>query len=69
MLSFSYRYALLNDFRTVHDMLLLSHFQETIHSADIATQIMYVELAVVALDLHKGLEIRWVILNNSRRAR
>jgi len=36
-----YHYALHNDFHTSRDMLLMSHLQETIHSADVATQILY----------------------------
>ncbi|KAL0072821.1 Translation initiation factor 3 subunit c [Marasmius tenuissimus] len=41
MLSHIYHYALHNDFHTARDMLLMSHLQETIHSADVATQILY----------------------------
>ncbi|KAJ3793544.1 eukaryotic translation initiation factor 3 subunit 8 N-terminus-domain-containing protein [Lentinula aff. detonsa] len=41
MLSHIYHYALLNDFHTARDMLLMSHLQESIHSADVATQILY----------------------------
>lgn len=36
-----YHYALHNDFHTSRDMLLMSHLQESIHSADVATQILY----------------------------
>ncbi|KAJ3975200.1 eukaryotic translation initiation factor 3 subunit 8 N-terminus-domain-containing protein [Lentinula raphanica] len=41
MLSHIYHYALINDFHTARDMLLMSHLQESIHSADVATQILY----------------------------
>lgn len=41
MLSHVYHYALHNDFHTARDMLLMSHLQESIHSADVATQILY----------------------------
>ncbi|CAK5281476.1 unnamed protein product [Mycena citricolor] len=41
MLSHIYHYALHNDFHTARDMLLMSHLQETIHSADVGTQILY----------------------------
>jgi len=41
MLSHIYHYALHNDFHTARDMLLMSHLQESIHSADVATQILY----------------------------
>ncbi|TRM69638.1 eukaryotic translation initiation factor 3 domain-containing protein [Schizophyllum amplum] len=41
MLSHVYHYALHNDFYTARDMLLMSHLQESIHSADVATQILY----------------------------
>ncbi|KAF9264223.1 eukaryotic translation initiation factor 3 subunit 8 [Marasmius fiardii PR-910] len=41
MLSHIYHYALHNDFHTSRDMLLMSHLQESIHSADVATQILY----------------------------
>lgn len=41
MLCHIYHYALLNDFHTARDMLLMSHLQESIHSADVATQILY----------------------------
>jgi len=41
MLSHIYHHALHNDFHTARDMLLMSHLQETIHSADVATQILY----------------------------
>ncbi|KAF5389343.1 hypothetical protein D9757_004368 [Collybiopsis confluens] len=50
MLSHIYHYALLNDFYTARDMLLMSHLQESIHSADVATQILY-NRAVVQLGL------------------
>ncbi|KAF9047253.1 eukaryotic translation initiation factor 3 domain-containing protein [Panaeolus papilionaceus] len=41
MLSHIYHHALHNDFYTSRDMLLMSHLQESIHSADVATQILY----------------------------
>ncbi|KXN90912.1 Eukaryotic translation initiation factor 3 subunit C [Leucoagaricus sp. SymC.cos] len=41
MLSHIYHHALHNDFFTARDMLLMSHLQESIHSADVATQILY----------------------------
>jgi len=41
MLSHIYYHALHNDFHTARDMLLMSHLQESIHSADVATQILY----------------------------
>lgn len=41
MLCHIYHYALHNDFHTARDMLLMSHLQESIHSADVATQILY----------------------------
>jgi translation initiation factor 3 subunit C len=41
MLCHIYHYALHNDFHTARDMLLMSHLQESIHSADVATQIIY----------------------------
>ncbi|KAF8891647.1 eukaryotic translation initiation factor 3 domain-containing protein [Infundibulicybe gibba] len=41
MLSHVYHYALHNDFHAARDMLLMSHLQESIHSADVATQILY----------------------------
>jgi len=41
MLSHIYHYALQNNFYTARDMLLMSHLQETIHSADVVTQILY----------------------------
>jgi translation initiation factor 3 subunit C len=41
MLSHIYHHALHNDFHTARDMLLMSHLQESIHSADVATQILY----------------------------
>ncbi|KAG7090852.1 hypothetical protein E1B28_009934 [Marasmius oreades] len=41
MLSHIYHYAFHNDFHTARDMLLMSHLQESIHSADVATQILY----------------------------
>ncbi|KAI0029213.1 eukaryotic translation initiation factor 3 subunit 8 [Vararia minispora EC-137] len=50
MLSHIYHHALHNDFYTARDMLLMSHLQETIHSADVATQIVY-NRAVVQLGL------------------
>ncbi|VDC02902.1 unnamed protein product, partial [Peniophora sp. CBMAI 1063] len=50
MLSHIYHHALHNDFHTARDMLLMSHLQETIHSADVATQILY-NRAVVQLGL------------------
>jgi translation initiation factor 3 subunit C len=41
MLCHIYHHALHNDFHTARDMLLMSHLQESIHSADVATQILY----------------------------
>ncbi|KAF8637069.1 hypothetical protein AX17_003088 [Amanita inopinata Kibby_2008] len=41
MLSHVYHYALHNDYHTARDMLLMSHLQESIHSADVTTQILY----------------------------
>jgi len=41
MLSQIYHSALHNDFYTARDMMLMSHLQESIHSADVATQILY----------------------------
>ena len=41
MLFHIYHHALHNDFYTARDMLLMSHLQESIHSADVATQILY----------------------------
>ncbi|KAF8894887.1 eukaryotic translation initiation factor 3 domain-containing protein [Gymnopilus junonius] len=41
MLSHIYHHALHNDFYAARDMLLMSHLQESIHSADVATQILY----------------------------
>ncbi|EGN99904.1 hypothetical protein SERLA73DRAFT_88666 [Serpula lacrymans var. lacrymans S7.3] len=41
MLSHIYHFALHNDFYTARDMFLMSHLQESIHSADVATQILY----------------------------
>lgn len=41
MLCHIYHYALHNKFHTARDMLLMSHLQESIHSADVATQILY----------------------------
>ncbi|KAG6862210.1 hypothetical protein C0995_002140 [Termitomyces sp. Mi166 len=41
MLSHIYHHALHNEFYTARDMLLMSHMQESIHSADVGTQILY----------------------------
>ncbi|CAL1706985.1 unnamed protein product [Somion occarium] len=41
MLSHIFHYALHNKFHTARDMLLMSHLQESIYSADVATQILY----------------------------
>lgn len=41
MLSHIYHHALHNEYYTARDMLLMSHLQESIHSADVATQILY----------------------------
>ncbi|OJT13114.1 Eukaryotic translation initiation factor 3 subunit C [Trametes pubescens] len=41
MLCHIFHYALHNDFHTARDMLLMSHLQESIHNADVATQILY----------------------------
>ncbi|KAH8117064.1 eukaryotic translation initiation factor 3 subunit 8 [Phellopilus nigrolimitatus] len=41
MLSHVYHYALHNDFHRARDMLLMSHLQESVHVADVATQILY----------------------------
>ncbi|KAI9492156.1 eukaryotic translation initiation factor 3 subunit 8 N-terminus-domain-containing protein [Zychaea mexicana] len=41
MLCHIYHYALHKHFHTARDMLLMSHLQESIHQADISTQILY----------------------------
>ncbi|TCD63030.1 Translation initiation factor 3 subunit c [Steccherinum ochraceum] len=41
MLCHIYHYALHNNFHTARDMLLMSHLQESIYNADVATQILY----------------------------
>ena len=41
MLCHVYHHALYNDYHTARDMLLMSHLQESIHSADVTTQILY----------------------------
>ncbi|KAA1472862.1 eukaryotic translation initiation factor 3 subunit 8 [Dentipellis sp. KUC8613] len=50
ILSHIYHHALQNDFHTARDMLLMSHLQETVYSADVATQILY-NRSVVQLGL------------------
>lgn len=41
MLCHVYHHALHNDFHRARDMLLMSHLQETIHNADVVSQILY----------------------------
>jgi translation initiation factor 3 subunit C len=41
MLCHIYHYALLQKYYTARDLLLMSHVQDSIHQADIATQILY----------------------------
>ncbi len=41
MLCHVYHHALYNDYHMARDMLLMSHLQESIHSADVTTQILY----------------------------
>jgi len=41
MLCHIYHHALHNRFYTARDMLLMSHLQETIHQADVATQTLH----------------------------
>ena len=41
MLCHIYSHALHNDFHTARDMVLMSHLQESVHSADVTTQILY----------------------------
>lgn len=41
MLSHVYHHALHNHYHKARDMLLMSHLQESIHSADVATQILF----------------------------
>src|SRR5258708_27637183 len=50
MLCHVYYHALHNDFHTARDLLLMSHLPETIHNADVMTQIMF-NRAVVQLGL------------------
>lgn len=50
MLCHIYNYALHDDYYTARDMLLMSHLQETVHGADVGTQIMF-NRAVVQLGL------------------
>ncbi|KIJ49572.1 hypothetical protein M422DRAFT_27940 [Sphaerobolus stellatus SS14] len=57
MLCHIYHYALANDFYKARDMMLMSHLQESVHNADVATQILY-NRTVVQLGLcafRKGL--------------
>ncbi|KAG1852892.1 eukaryotic translation initiation factor 3 subunit 8 N-terminus-domain-containing protein [Suillus subalutaceus] len=53
MLSHIYHHALHNDFYTARDMLLMSHLQESIHSADVATQILYNRTVLLAQGVHQ----------------
>lgn len=41
MLCHIYHHALHNDYHTARDMFLMSHLQESVHAADVATQILY----------------------------
>ncbi|KIM23039.1 hypothetical protein M408DRAFT_332606, partial [Serendipita vermifera MAFF 305830] len=41
MLCHIYSHALHNDFYTARDMMLMSHLQENVHSADVGTQILF----------------------------
>lgn len=50
MLCHVYHHALHNDFHRARDMLLMSHLQETVHGADVVTQILY-NRAVVQIGL------------------
>ena len=50
MLCHVYHHALRNDFHTARDLFLMSHLSETIHNADVATQILF-NRAVVQLGL------------------
>ncbi|EJD02216.1 eukaryotic translation initiation factor 3 subunit 8 [Fomitiporia mediterranea MF3/22] len=50
MLCHIYHHALHNDFHRARDMLLMSHLQETVHGADVLTQILY-NRAVVQIGL------------------
>ncbi|EJD37994.1 eukaryotic translation initiation factor 3 domain-containing protein [Auricularia subglabra TFB-10046 SS5] len=50
MLSHIYHYAQQDKFHTARDMLLMSHLQDSIHNADVGTQILY-NRAIVQLGL------------------
>lgn len=41
MLCHVYHHALHNDYHTARDMFLMSHLQESVHAADVVTQILY----------------------------
>ncbi|CAG8582803.1 11061_t:CDS:2, partial [Ambispora gerdemannii] len=53
MLCHIYHHALHNRFYVARDMLLMSHLQETIHQADVATQILHNRTMVQGLQLQR----------------
>ncbi|KAF8510606.1 eukaryotic translation initiation factor 3 subunit 8 N-terminus-domain-containing protein [Gautieria morchelliformis] len=70
MLCHIYHHALANEFYVARDMLLMSHLQESVHAADVATQILYNRTVVqLGLATRRDCISNWAVGAHGQTAR